>query len=91
LQESRALLLADPNYTEGEATSIFKTVYKKCADLVTGKGEAAGAKPFGFSVDTQEIRERLSIAEDEDLEHVASEYLRRSEAAQCVLQAHGFD
>ena len=49
LLEARALLLTDPGYSPAEAQAIYKTVYKRCADLISGRGEAGLAAAKGAS------------------------------------------
>jgi hypothetical protein len=89
LLEARALLLADPNYAEGEASSIYKTAYKKCADLITGKGDSGQAKPRGFTADTAADRDRLGITTDEDLDRTVAAYQAQAADAERILRQLG--
>lgn len=86
LHEARSLLQADPNYTGTEAAAIYKTVYKKCGDLITGSVPEVGGKPFGFKVDVASQRQKMDIAVDENLDEVAAEYERQVENARRILQ-----
>jgi len=86
LQEARALLLADPNYAEAEAGSIYKTSYKQCADLIRGTTEGAGAKRGGFTADTKTYRELLGIATDDNLESVVADYANKESASRQLLR-----
>jgi hypothetical protein len=93
LQEGRALLLADPNYAEAEASSIYKVAFKQCADLVAGKVAQDVSKGLSFSplfaADSPGNRELLGIGAGEDLDRIISEYTRQTEDARRLLQASG--
>jgi len=100
LQEARALLMADPNYAEGEAAAIYKTVYKQCADLVRGGPpammhrpadiqHATGLESKRFEPDTLQARQALGISSDEDIAAVAGEYAEQSAAVASVLKDAG--
>jgi hypothetical protein len=86
LQEARTLLLADPTYAESEASSIYKTIYKACADLITGKAGAGVAKGVELKAAIAADQARLGIAEGEDLDRIASEYAKQTEDARRILQ-----
>jgi hypothetical protein len=75
------LLLADPNYAEAEASSIYKVAFKQCADLVAGKVAPDVSKGLSFSplfaADSPGNRELLGIGAGKDLDRIISEYTRR--------------
>ena len=89
LQEARALLLADANYTPTEAADICKTVYKKIADLVTPKedGKTKRAKAAGVQIDTKAERDLFGIGESEDLSSVSAKYAQTAAASRRILKA----
>ncbi len=96
LQDAKALLLADVNYTEAEAAGIYKAAYKACADRIAGTAAAAvgpsrasRAKAIGFTADTPADRERMDIPAGEDLGRAAGEYAQQVERAHRVLRASG--
>jgi hypothetical protein len=102
LQDSRALLMADPNYAEAEAAAIYKTVFKRCADLVRGgpvppvQQIPGGPHTLGlmgperFEPDSAQARRALAIPLDEDIAGLAERYSQESAAVADLLKDAGF-
>lgn len=93
IQEARALLMADANYLHWEAESIFKSVYKYCADTIAG-GE--GTEPAGgiikagrgdWKPDLRTNRAMLDIPAGEDLEAMVHHYEAQVREARQILNA----
>jgi hypothetical protein len=88
LQEARALLLADPGYVPSEAELIYKTVYKKIADMISGRDpQAPGlAKEAGEILDTKSDRTVMNIPMDEDLTSLVDAYAEAARESQRILE-----
>ena len=95
IQEARALLMADPNYQRWEAESIFKSVYKYCAEAIAGgegeqpTGGIIKAGRGGWKPDLRTNRVLLDIPISEDLDTTASHYAEQTAEANTLLTAAG--